>query len=64
MGADAASVVDAELRVRGVDKLRVVDSSVFPEIPSGNLHAPTVMLAKRAADLMRKPLTRGGMRES
>jgi choline dehydrogenase len=53
MGVDERSVVDAQLRVRGVDHLRVVDSSVFPEIPSGNLHAPTVMLAERAADLMR-----------
>lgn len=53
MGADEGSVVDAQLRVRGVGQLRVVDSSVFPEIPSGNLHAPTVMLAERAADLMR-----------
>jgi choline dehydrogenase len=54
MGADVGSVVDAQLRVRGVGHLRVVDSSVFPEIPSGNLHAPTVMLAERAADLMRQ----------
>jgi choline dehydrogenase len=54
MGADEGSVVDAQLRVRGVGHLRVVDSSVFPEIPSGNLHAPTVMLAERAADLMRQ----------
>jgi choline dehydrogenase len=64
MGADAASVVDAELRVRGVNKLRVVDSSVFPEIPSGNLNAPTVMLAERAADLMRQALAGDVMRES
>ena len=52
MGADAASVVDAELRVRGVSGLRVADASVMPTITSGNTHAPTVMIAEKAADLI------------
>jgi choline dehydrogenase-like flavoprotein len=53
MGSDDGAVVDPELRVRGVDGLRVVDASVFPVIPGGNTHAPTVMVAERAADLIR-----------
>ncbi|MBF6619150.1 MAG: GMC family oxidoreductase N-terminal domain-containing protein [Patulibacter sp.] len=55
MGAadDPNAVVDPELRVRGIDGLRVIDASVFPTIPGGNTHAPTVMVAERAADLLR-----------
>jgi choline dehydrogenase len=53
MGTDDASVVDEELRVRGVDALRVVDASIFPVIPGGNTNAPTIMVAERAADLIR-----------
>lgn len=53
MGSDARAVVDPLLRVRGVERLRVADASVMPVIPSGNLHAPTVMLGERAADLIR-----------
>ena len=58
MGSDTMSVVDPELRVHGIGNLRVVDSSVFPTEPNGNLNAPTMMLAERAADLIRgkKPL--------
>jgi choline dehydrogenase len=53
MGPDPErSVVDARLRVHGVVGLRVVDASVFPSIPSGNIHAPTLMVADRAADLI------------
>lgn len=51
MGPDARSaVVDPQLRVHGLQGLRVVDASVFPNITSGNTHAPTVMVAQKAAD--------------
>ena len=53
MGSDDAAVVDGELRVRGLDGLRVVDASVMPRIIRGHTHAPTVMIAERAADLIR-----------
>ena len=52
MGNDGEAVVDSELRVRGVDGLRVVDASVMPVLPGGNTNAPTVMIAERAADLL------------
>ncbi len=50
MGHDDLAVVDGELRVHGVDQLRVVDASVMPDIVSGNLNAPTQMIGERAAD--------------
>ena len=53
MGADDMSVVSPETKVHGIQGLRVVDSSVFPTIPNGNLNAPTIMLAERAADLIK-----------
>ncbi len=49
---DSTAVVDAELRVRGVAGLRVVDASVMPTITSGNTNAPTLMIAERAAALI------------
>ncbi len=53
MGPEArGGVVDAHLRVHGVDGLRVIDASVFPNITSANTNAPTIMVAQRAADLM------------
>jgi len=54
MGNDRMAVVDARLRVRGVDGLRVADASVMPLIPSGNTCAPTMMIAERAADFIRE----------
>ncbi len=50
---DPMAVLDAECRVRGIGNLRVVDSSIFPSIPNGNLNAPTIMVAEKAADLIR-----------
>ena len=53
MGSDPLAVVDAQLRVHGVPGLRVVDASVMPCVPSGNTNAPTIMLAEKAADLIK-----------
>lgn len=53
MGTDRDAVVDPQTRVHGIAGLRVVDSSIFPTIPNGNLNAPTIMVAERAADLIR-----------
>ena len=53
MGADPrTSVLDPQLRVRGVAALRIVDAAAFPNVTSGNTHAPTIMLAEKAADLI------------
>jgi choline dehydrogenase len=45
--------VDPDLRVRGIEGLRVADASVMPMVPRGNTHAPTIMVGEKAADLLR-----------
>jgi choline dehydrogenase len=52
MGVDAGAVVDPELRVRGVDGLRICDSSIMPRIVSSNTNAPTIMIGEKATDLI------------
>ncbi|WP_072688285.1 GMC family oxidoreductase [Rhodococcus marinonascens] len=53
MGSDTASVVTPELRVRGVDKLRVADASIMPTLIRGHTHAPSILIGERASDLIR-----------
>jgi choline dehydrogenase len=52
MGPDERAVVDASLRVHGVENLRVADASVMPNVVNGNTHAACVMIGERAADLL------------
>jgi choline dehydrogenase len=54
MGNDALAVVDAQLRVHGIEQLRVVDASIMPRVPAGNTNAPVMMIAEKAAEMIRE----------
>jgi choline dehydrogenase len=58
MGLDELAVVDPQLRVHGVQGLRVADASVMPAVPSGNCHAAIVMIGERAAEMMKTSAAR------
>jgi choline dehydrogenase len=54
MGQDAMAVVDPQLRVYGIEGLRVADASIMPSITTGNIHAPIMMIAEKASDMIKK----------
>ena len=56
MGGDGQAVVDDRLRVHGMQGLRVVDASIFPTMPSGNINAPVIMVAEKAADMIKQDM--------
>jgi choline dehydrogenase len=60
MGQDEHAVVDSALRVRGIDRLRVIDASIMPKITSGNTASPVIMIAEKAADMIRQDASVSG----
>jgi choline dehydrogenase len=54
MGSDQMAVVDDQLRVHGLERLRVIDASVMPSVTSTNTNAPTIMIAEKGAELIRR----------
>jgi choline dehydrogenase len=52
MGSDDMAVVDPQLRVRGLDGLRIVDASIMPTLANGNIYCPVIMIGEKAADII------------
>ena len=61
MGSDRDAVLDPELRVRGIERLRVIDASAMPDLTSRNINAPVLMIAEKSADHVLSAARRGGV---